>query len=237
VELQPYLYLPRSSITIGLARAAGQDITIDRPRPTLANVLAKLDAAFTCDCVARYGNLSGEVNIVYVAVSDTTNFPAKGPIPAASLYAKASVFLISPGLGYRVIPTTSTSKVSFDVRAGFTYASTTADVDLTAGQFADSVNHGISFLQPWVGTRVDYYPSPKWRIENTLALTGLGVDGGSIGWNTKLAFSYLITKWLDVSLGYAAQRLTRDSPTLPDGSNRSVDILLYGPYAAVGLRF
>lgn len=101
----------------------------------------------------------------------------------------------------------------------------------------NSLHHNVSFLQPWVGTRVDYYPSPKWRIENTLALNGLGVDGGSVGWNTKLAFSYLITKWLDVSLGYAAQKLNRDTPTLADGSNRSVDILLYGPYAAVGLRF
>jgi hypothetical protein len=237
VELQPYIYLPHTSLTVGLGRASQEDITIDRPRPTIADILAKLDAAFTCDCTARYGNFSGEVNIVYVAVSSTTNFPAKGPIPPATLDSHASIFLISPGVGYRVLPTTRTSKVSFDVRAGFTYASVNADSDFQAGEFAGSSSHGVGFIQPWIGTRVDYYASTKWRIENTFSLNGLGVDGGSVGWNTKLGASYLINKWLDVSFGYAAQKLNRDLATAPDGANRSVDLLLRGPYAALGLRF
>jgi hypothetical protein len=237
IELQPYLYLPHSSITIGLARPPGEDITIDRPRPTLADVLAKLNAAFDCDCDVRYGNWSGEVNILYVSVSTKTNLGGMGRIPPATLDNTATVFLISPGIGYRVLPTTSSSKVSVDLRAGFTYASLTAESDFQAGEFAHTGNHGVDFAQPWVGTRVDYYPSTKWRIENTLALNGLGVDGGSLGWNVKLGASYLITKWLDVSFGYTAQKVERDTPPLPDGANRSVDVLLRGPYAALGLRF
>ena len=127
--------------------------------------------------------------------------------------------------------------MAFAARAGFTYASLSADAELQAGEFAGSGSVSRSLIQPWIGERFDYYPSPRWRIENTLALTGLGVDGGSIGWNGNLTASYLVTKWLDVRAGYQVNQLKKNASILADGTNRSVNILLYGPFVGFGFRF
>jgi hypothetical protein len=235
VEAMPYIYLPHSDLTIGLDRPAGEDVNVDRPRPTVAQALSKLSFAFTCDCIMHYGNWTGEVNIIYISLKNQTIVPPLPPsLPQATLNIKASAFYISPGIGYRVF---SSNTVSFAARAGFTYASLSADSDFQLGEFATSGSRTRSLIQPWIGERFDYYPSPRWRIENTFALTGLGVDGGSIGWNGKLAVSYLITRWLDVTAGYMANQLKKNASILPDGTNRSVNILLYGPVVGFGFRF
>jgi hypothetical protein len=49
--------------------------------------------------------------------------------------------------------------------------------------------------------------------------------------------SYLVTKWFDVSLGYAAVQTSRHEDLGPRGENRSVDVLAYGPVVAMGFRF
>ena len=65
----------------------------------------------------------------------------------------------------------------------------------------------------------------------------LGVDCGVFGWNARAAVSYLITHWVDVTLGYKAIRTRRNEGAGPRGENRSLDLLSYGPVLAFGLRF
>jgi hypothetical protein len=236
-EISPYLFLPNIDATIGLAHPTGFDFSVNQARPTVSKLTESLTGAFTADNLARYGNWSGELNILYVAGQATRNFP---PIvaggPGASLKATASEVLVSPGFGYRVLPTDPSSNLALDLRAGFTYNSVSA-----GAQFAQSrlggVNVSSTFVQPWVGGRVSYYPSPDWRIVGTTALTGLGVDGGTIGWNGRVGVSYLITTWADVTLGYAATQTVRSGSRGVNGENRSVDLLAYGPFLAVGFRF
>ena len=43
VDASPFLFLSHTNATIGLDRPSGQDITINRPRPTLADVVASPD--------------------------------------------------------------------------------------------------------------------------------------------------------------------------------------------------
>ena len=236
-EISPYLFLPNINATIGLAHPAGFDFSINQPRPTVSKLTESLTGAFTADNLVRYGDWSGELNILYVSGEATRNFPpliAGGP--GASLKATASEVLVSPGFGYRIFPTDPSSNLAVDLRTGFTYNSVSA-----GAQFAQSrlggVNVSTSFVQPWVGGRVSYYPSPDWRIVGTTALTGLGVDGGTIGWNGRVGVSYLITTWADVTLGYAATQTERSGSRGANGENRSVDLLAYGPFLAVGFRF
>jgi hypothetical protein len=236
-ELQPFIWLPATDAHIGLGIPPGTDVIVKLPRPTIANLVAHLDGAFDCNCLVRYGNWSGEVTIAYVALS-TSEFIA--PIlpggKGAVLNNHLSVFYISPGIGYRILPTNSTSNLSMDLRAGFSYNT----IDVSAA-FAQDRFGGFSrsrdFVQPWIGERMDYYPTPKWRLENTFAINGLGVDGGAIGWTGRVSAAYLVSKWFDVSLGYQGAQTIRNQTSARSGANNNLNLLQYGPYMAVGFRF
>jgi len=236
-EISSYLFLPNIDATIGLAHPAGFDFSVNQPRPTVSKLTESLTGAFTADNLVRYGNWSGELNILYVAGQATRNFPPIMPGgPGASFKATASEVLVSPGFGYRVLPTDPSSNLALDLRAGFTYNSVSAGAQFAQSRFG-GVNVSNSFVQPWIGGRASYYPSPDWRIVGTTALTGLGVDGGTIGWNGRVGVSYLITKWADVTLGYAATQTVRDGSRGANGENRSVNLLAYGPFLAARFRF
>ncbi len=236
-ELTPYLFLPNISANIGLRHPAGVDVTINQNRPTISKLLATLTGAFVGDALVRYGNWSGEINIFYVAAEVTKPFPPLVPGgPGATLKSTVSGVLVSPGFGYQVLPTDVSSTVALDVRAGFTYDSVSAGAEFEQSRLG-GVNTTNSFVQPWIGTRLSYYPSPNWRIRGDTALTGLGVDGGAIGWNGRLSVSYLVSNWFDVTLGYAATQTRRNGRVGANGESRSLNLLAYGPVLAVGFRF
>jgi len=231
-EAQFWLYLPAVDSTIGLNRLASIDINVDRPRPSVADVVNHLDFAFTCDCRLRFGDWSVDVNVLYLSTEQKTTAPPVPPsLPQALLKTHESVLIISPSLGYRVLRLT---QVSLDLRAGATYAEVGADAEFSAGRFAGAKSYDQNFVQAWMGERIDYYPTPRWRIENTAAIKGIG---GPVGWDAGISVTYLVSRWFDVSLGYRASETKRDPGTLPDGALRSVRILLYGPTASLGVRF
>ncbi len=233
-EAEPYLWLPATSAKIGLGRAPGLDLS-GTARPTLANVIGDLNAAITCECTVRYGNWSGELDFVYISLSGTKGFPPILPgQPQRRLNASLSTVLVSPGVGYRVW---HDDKASVDARVGFSYSLVDASARFQGSPLAERDGVSTTFIQPWIGGRADYYPTPKWRLESDAAVTGLGVDGGAIGWNARAGVSYLFTKWLDGSLGYAANESYRNKTPGPMGQNNNIKILEYGPYLAFGFRF
>ena len=231
-EAQMFLFLPAVDATIGLNRPPGTDISISRSRPTAADVVNHLSFAFTCDCSVRFGDWSADVTVLYISTDQKVTVPPIPPaLPQAQLKSKLSVLYLSPGLGYRVL---RTNLASVDLRAGFTYFELDTDAEFTAGQFARAKSYTPNYIEAWMGERFDIYPSPRWRIENTAALTGIGT---AAGWNAKLEVSYLFNKWFDLSLGYRASETRRDPGTESNGAVRSTRILLYGPVAALGVRF
>jgi hypothetical protein len=236
-EVAPYLYLPNVDATIGLGHPLDTDISIQRSRPTIAQLVTSLTGAFVGYSVARYGNWSAELNVLYVGVQAKKGYPPVVPGgPGLTLKSNASVVFVSPGFGYRVLPTGAAGKLAVDLRAGFSYNYLDANANFEQSRFG-GINKSYSFVQPWVGTRVSYYPSPRWRLAADLALTGMGVDGGAIGWNGRLTVSYLIASWIDLTLGYAAVQTVRHRELERDGTNRSINLLAYGPVVAIGFRF
>ena len=119
---------------------------------------------------------------------------------------------------------------------GFSYFETSASASITGSLF-EGAHVSYDFVQPWLGFRANYYPSPHWRIDLRASATGLAVDSSVWGWNALLGASYLITRWLDVTLGYAALATDRHGKTGLDGSSRKLSLTTYGPVAAVGFRF
>lgn len=236
-ELTPYLFLPAVNGTIGLNRPPGFDISVNQPRVTVSQLVSTLNGAFVGYGLARYGNYSAELNVLYVSASQRkTVSPLLPGGPGATLNASVSAVYISPGFGYQVLPTTAASKLALDIRVGFSYSSIDASASFERSIFGGA-DRSYSFVQPWIGARASYFPTPKWRIELDAAATGLGVDGGAIGWNARLGVSYLVAKWFDVSLGYAATQIERRVGSELNGINRNVNLLAYGPVLAVGFRF
>ena len=236
-EIAPYLFLPNVDANIGLARPAGFDVSVNQSRPTVSKLLATLTGAFVADTVVRHGNWSGEINIVYVAAEVTKDVrPIVPGGPGSTLKTTTSAVLVSPGFGYQVLPTDNTSKFALDARVGFSFNNVSANAQFVESPLGGP-DHTSSFVQPWVGARLSYYPSPKWRVVTAVALTGLGVDGGAVGWNGRFGVSYLVAKWFDVTLGYAATQTRRNAHMGQDGSDRSIDLLAYGPVLAMGFRF
>lgn len=232
-EAALWLYLPAVRANVGLDRPPGFDISIDRSRPTLADVVSSLEFAFDCDCKVRYGDWVGEVTLLYVATKQKTSFPPVPPVlPPAVLNTKVDVLYVSPGIGYRVL---RSEHISIDARAGFTYAALDTDSEFALGAFSRSKSVTPNFLQAWLGERIDYYPTPHWRIESTAQVTGVGE--ARTGWDAMFAVSYLVNKWVDVTLGYRGSQFNHDEPVAANGAVRSASILLYGPTAAVGVRF
>lgn len=237
LEFAPYVYLPNLSGNIGLAHPPGFDVSINRGRPTIAQLVTSLTGAFVGYTVARYGNWSAELNILYVGLEAKKSFPPLLPGRAGvTLKSSGTMVFASPGIGYRVLPTDPSSRFALDLRAGFIYNYLDVSANFEESRLG-GVSKSYSFVQPWVGTRLSYYPSPKWRLSADVALTGMGVDGGAIGWNGRLQVSYLIASWIDVTLGYQAIQTVRHRNLEPDGTNRSINVLAYGPVAAVGFRF
>jgi hypothetical protein len=236
-EVTPYLYLPHSSVTVGLDRPSQQDVTVGRGRPTLAEALAKLSFALDCDCLVRYGNFSAETDFIYVSLKQTTKVPALPPVlPEASLTNKIKVLFISPGLGYRVFSSDS-YKIALDARVGFTYGALTSDSEFQLGQFSRSASPTISYAVPWIGERFTYYPSRRWRLENDFSITGLSANNGTIGYTGRLSASYAVNKLFNVQFGYAVQETHRNPDLRPDGTSHALSALLYGPVVGFGFRF
>jgi hypothetical protein len=236
VEVTPYLWLPALNATVGLKRPAGTDVSINRPRLTVSKLVDSLNGAFVADSLVRFGPWSAELNFDWISAHQSKTFPALVNAPEAKLKVSDSVVYVSPGVGYQLVPAFAPDKLSFDLRAGFSYFETSASASFAQSRFGGA-DVSYSFVQPWLGFRADYYPSPRWRIELAAAVTGLGVDDGVWGWNARLGASYLITRWLDASLGFAALGTDRSSRAGPDGKSRQLNVTAYGPVTAIGFRF
>ena len=229
-EVGPIGWLPKTRINAGLG-----DLPVHSATIPVGNILSNLTGAFMGDGYLRYGNLSGELNLFWVSLGKNQLYPLPGPVPGTvNVRLHAAIGSISPGVGYRLIASDS-HKVSLVARVGFTYAWLNANARVQDSP--GGVGTSSSFVQPWIGERLAYFPSPKWRILNTLAVTGLGVDGGRVGWNGALGVSYLVNRGLDVSLGYRAAQSFSSRPAGPQGQNLDVDILDYGPVLGAGFRF
>ena len=94
-----------------------------------------------------------------------------------------------------------------------------------------------TLVEPWVGLRGTWIAAPDWRVTAAAAATGFGTNGGAWGWNGRVVVSYLVTKWLDLSLGYFALQTSMPSGTTGLREPRSLNLLSYGPIVAVGFRF
>jgi outer membrane protein OmpA-like peptidoglycan-associated protein len=241
LELSPYLWLPATSGSIGFARQAVSNHisgNFGSGVPSLNDLASSLHFSFMGAGLLRYGAFSGEVDLQYVnAFSSKTLFttPAGG---LGRVRLNTSYVRVAPGLGYQVysgdvfgVPT------SVDARVGFAYFEHWENLN-GEGVLGGRVGGSGNFIQPWLGTRIDFVPSPNWRIELAALGQGFGIDGGSWGWGASAILSYAVSDWFDVDAGYRALNTEREhgSGDNAGASGRSLDLTAYGPVVGVSFR-
>lgn len=242
VELTPYLWWPGFTGSVHFASPLVNNRVPDAFNTGLlspSDIAHVLHFAFIGDSLVRYGPYSTEMDLQYLSVSQSKDLPS-GPL-GFSLRVKSAlqVLRVAPGIGYQVyagnvggVPT------SIDARAGFAYFATwqsyTGEEDL-AGR---SASKNTDFIQPWLGTRIDFIVAPRWRIELGGLVQGFGVDGGSWGWGASGGVSYAVNDLVSVAVGARALNTERFGlGRTAFGMRRSMNLTTYGIILGVGFRF
>jgi hypothetical protein len=234
-ELMPYVWLPATSATAHLGPPdAGRTVSINAGVPSASQLSSVLDAAFMGAGLVRYGPWSVELDMQWINASTTHDRPVPGSLATIRTDEAASLFRIAPGLGLQVVASEIAGvPVSLDARAGFSYDTVGASTN-PSRLALHGFSRNSSFVQPWLGLRFDVYPSPSWRIELGALAQGFGIDGGSWGWGASAIVSYLVTDWLDLSLGFRALNTQRFGGR---DEQRSLNLTEYGPLIGMGFRF
>jgi hypothetical protein len=242
VELTPYGWWPGISGSVHFASPL-----VDSRTPGTFNtgllstsfIKDVLHAAFIGAGIVRYGPFSAEMDLQYLSASESkTLFTG----PAGEVFrVKTAVELVrvAPGIGYQVytgdafgVPT------SVDARVGFSYIGTSETFIGEGALTGRSSSMDTSFVQPWLGARVDFVLSPRWRIELGALVQGFGVDGGSWGWGASGLASYAMTDWAALSFGARALQTERYGLGVTSfGQQRSMSLVTYGPIVGVSFRF
>lgn len=231
VELTPYAWLPATAAHFDLGPRGGISGSASSGIPTASKIEDSLQGAFMGNGLVRYGPLSAELDILWVdmAGDHTTEPDRRGR--TFGLHGSASLTRVAPGFGYEVVKSAIGGvPVTVDLRAGFAAFWWSGKLSSTDNLFGGQ-SGSDSFIQPWLGGRVTFYPAPRWRVSIAAAAQGLGVDGGSWGYDAALLVSWAATGWLNVTGGFRAIRSSRiDGP-------KSIDATVYGPMLGVGFTF
>ena len=236
VELMPYVWLPAVS---GSAHLGTSTVDVARGIPSAAQLKDTLTGAFIGAGLVRYGLLSAEIDIQYVSARQSRTLPPDILGRSRSVTESGSLTRVAPGIGL----TAASGEIAgipamLDMRAGVAWFQWDAKVEANRDLFGGA-SAGDTFIQPWLGTRASFFPTPRWRVELAGMVQGLGLDGGSWGWGASALASYAITDWVNVTLGYRALDSSRAEGTgqypLPD--RRSLSLLAYGPFIGFGFRF
>jgi outer membrane protein OmpA-like peptidoglycan-associated protein len=242
VELSPYLWLPASSGSIGFAHeAVASRISgnFSTSVPSVNSLASSLHFSFMGDGLLRYGPYSVETDLQYVSAFGSKTLSVTPDGGLNRLHVNASYVRIAPGLGYQVYSgDVFTIPTSVDARAGFAYFASWRKLQ-GEGNLAGEIGGSGNFVQPWLGTRIDFIPAPSWRIELAAMVQGMGVDNGSWGWGASAIVSYAVSSWFDVDAGYRALNSERNQGNrdTPGAGRRSLDFTAYGPVVGITLRF
>jgi outer membrane protein OmpA-like peptidoglycan-associated protein len=242
VEISPYLWLPATSGSIAFAHSAIEDRrtgSFGSPVPSLSTLASSLHFSFMGDSILRYGPLSAEVDLQYVDAFASKTLSVEPDGSLNRVHLDASYVRIAPGFGYQVYSGNVFSvPTSVDARVGFSYFTHWERLQ-GEGNLTGAVGHSGDFIQPWLGTRIDFVPAPRWRLELTAMVQGMGVQNGSWGWGASAILSYAVSSWFDVDAGFRALDTERNHGPLdtPGAPKRALELTAYGPVIGMSFRF
>jgi len=231
VKFKVYAWIPGMSGHAGVGRAVSH-LDVD-----YCDVLENLDlvesmAPFNLE--ARYGRFGLFADLFYVKLADQVQ---RGPITAN---LEATQTILELGGFYRVgtwpVNPSGQSTISLDALSGARFNRLEGNLGLQTPRHEISIGGVQEWWDPFVGPRVTWQANDKFSVFARTDVGGFGIEHCSdFAWQFIAGAEYDITKNVFVELGY---RLLDTS--FHNGSGRkefTYDVLMQGPYLALGVKF
>jgi opacity protein-like surface antigen len=229
-EITPYLWAAgmKGDVRLGTLPTTHVDVGF-------SEIWENLDVGAMAAFEARKGHLGWLADVVYMKVSTGTTSSRTLPGPGgatltveSSLNMKQTMFAVGPA--YRV----SDGPTAVDALGGLRY------VNIDAGARIDGSLYGQggvvarsgdkSWIDPYVGVRVQHPFAERWTAMAYLDVGGFGV-GSKFAWQAIVGASYDFSKTVSGRFGYRQMEVDYDQ----DGF--LYDMTNSGAYFGVGLRF
>ncbi len=238
VELSPYAWVPGVSGDLHFAAPRLGTVDFNSGIPSAQQLSNSLRGAFMGSGILRYGDWSGELDVVWVDLSSSKGVGTGVLADALRVHGSASMVRVAPGVGYRVYADTVLGvPTSVDARVGFAYFDTSQSLDGEGLLTGKSRSSSDSFVQPWMGLRVAFVPAERWRITLDGIVQGFTVNGGWGGGGAIYA-SYALSELISLSAGFRVlNSYSEGSRDTYNGTRRSLDLTAYGPMIGLSFRF
>lgn len=229
-EFTPYLWGASMSGNVGAG--ALPTINVDM---SFSDILNNLDAGLMGAFEARNGRWGLLFDAIYMklAHSATASRTGAGPIGAtatASAELEMTQTMVAAAVAYRAIE----GRTPLDVIGGARYSLIEADARIDGSLFAQAGsvarNAKKSWVDPYVGVRLQHPIAERWTLVGYADVGGFGV-GSDLTWQAAAGIHYEFSKTIAGKFGY--RYLTVDY----DNDGFRYDMANSGLYLGVGIRF
>lgn len=217
-EATPYLWMAGMRGDVGIGRLSAEGV-----ETSFGDLVKSLRAGFMGAFEARKDRFGILFDAIYMQLSESRPAPAPflGDVharPTQQAYALAALWRVSDAPGV-------------DLVGGARVNDLKLDIDLSASPLAPrgrSVARSRSWVDAFVGARVQYPIAPQWTL---VGYVDLGGGGSDFTWQALAGASYEITPATLLKFGYRYLKVDYHR------SDFLYDVATGGPYAGVGIRF
>lgn len=231
VKFKVYAWVPGMDGRVSVGRAVTH-LNIDYC--DVLEVLDKIECYVPFDLEARVGHWGFDVDMFHVRLEDTAHTPL-GPV---HLLAEQTILELA---GFYRIGTwpacpRSDSSISLDMFGGARYNRLNGGVGLPMVGQGIQLSRTEEWWDPFVGPRVTWRPMNKLSIFARSDIGGFGIENCShSSWQFIGGAEYDFTKNVFLEVGY--RLLDTDFDTGSGRNHFEYDILMQGPYLALGVKF
>ena len=229
-EFTPYLWGAAMS-----GEVAGGPLPTINVDMSFSDILDNLDAGLMGAFEARNGRWGLLFDAIYMKLAHSATASRTGPGPigstaTASAELEMTQTVYAAAVAYRAIE----GRTPLDVIGGARYAKLTADAQIDGSFYAQtgSVAAGAekSWVDPYVGVRVQHPIAERWTLVGYADVGGFGV-GSDFTWQAAAGVNYEFSKAIVGKFGYRYLYVDYDK----DGFR--YDMGNSGLYLGVGIRF
>jgi hypothetical protein len=189
--LSPYLWLTGVHGTIG---ARGLDTSV---HASAADLLSHFRFGLMGLVEPSYNRLVLPVDVMWVRLGDDSALPVN-EVGATSANVKASEFILTPKVGYRVI---NREKLKIDALTGFRYWHFGENLQFSPSKLGLNFSDSQNWIDPLVGGRIQVALSPKIAVNLAGDVGGWGV-GSQLDYQVVALLGYKIKPNLALQAGY-----------------------------------
>jgi hypothetical protein len=231
VRFAAYGWVPGLDGTIGRG-AASSDLDVN-----YCDVLENLDALecmIPFDFEARYEHIGVFTDLFYIKLEDqvtrdlvTANLEGQQTILEVGLFFR---------LGTWALSSEGPSSLTADVLGGARYNRLEGNIGLQTPEHAFDIGGVRDWWDPFVGPRLIWQATEQFSLRARGDVGGFGIENCShLVWQIIASVECDITKNILIELGY--RLLDTDFETGSGADHFTYDVLMQGPYLALGVKF